>query len=117
MLEKTVSDNGTVTLTWEKSEGAEIELQQASESDFGDASTRYQGTDPGSVITGLAEGVHYFRIRETSSEDWSQALEIRVEFFPQAKLWVLLSLGAAVVLATTATIMTGYFKTRKEGAG
>ncbi len=103
-----------MTLTWEKTPGAAIELQQSPDSEFGEPVTRYQGTDTGSVITGLAEGVHYFRIRETSSERWSQALAMRVEFFPRAKLWTILSLGAAVVLATIATIIAGHFKTRKE---
>lgn len=116
-LEESVSDNGTVTLRWEKAPAAAIELQQSSDEDFGDPVTRYQGTDPGSVITGLPEGVHYFRIRETASGEWSQALAMRVEFFPRAKLWAILSLGAAVVLATIATILAGHLKHRKEADG
>lgn len=114
VLEKSVSDNGTVNLSWEKPPNLAIELQQSSTADFLEPVVRYRGTDPGSVITGLPEGVHHFRIRDAASGEWSPPLAVTVEFFPQAKLWTILGIGAVVVLVTIATIIAGHFKTRKE---
>lgn len=113
-LESAVSDNGTVTLSWEKPEALEIELQQSASPDFTEATTRYNGTDPASVITGLPEGTHYFRIADVSTSEWSAPLAMKVEFFPRWKLWLILSIGAAVVIATIGTIVACHFRTKDE---
>ena len=112
-LEAAVSDNGTVTLSWEKPETLEVELQQSPTPDFTEVTTRYRGTDPASVITGLPEGVHYFRIADTGTSEWSAPVAMRVEFFPRWKLWLILSSGAAVVLATIFTIVACHFRTSR----
>lgn len=113
-LEEAVSDNGTVTLSWEKPESLEVELQQSDSEDFSKATTRYQGTDPASVITGLPEGTHYFRIADATTSEWSAPLAMKVEFFPRWKLWLILTIGAGVVLATIGTIVAGHFTTKNE---
>jgi hypothetical protein len=113
-LQESVSDNGTVTLSWEKPEELEIKLQQSDSVDFTDHTIRYKGTDPASVITGLPEGVHYFRIADASTSEWSAPLAMRVEFFPRWKVWLILSIGAGVVLATMGIIVIGHFTTKNE---
>ena len=113
-LESEASEDGTVTLSWEKPGSLEIELQQSDSSDFRKTTTRYKGADPASVITGLPEGTHYFRIADASTSEWSPPLAVKVEFFPRWKLWIILSIGAAVVLATMGTIIFGHFITKKE---
>lgn len=115
-LESKISDNGTVTLAWEKPESLEIKLEQSYSQDFGETFTRYKGTDPASVITGLPEGTHYFRISETGTPNWSAPLAVKVKFFPRWKLWLILSIGAVVVLATIAVIIIGHFTTKNEEA-
>lgn len=82
-LQESVSDNGTVSLSWEKPGKLEIELQQSDSADFTENTTGYKGTDPASVITGLPEGVHYFRIADASTSEWSAPLAMKVEFFPR----------------------------------
>ncbi|MEP4048427.1 MAG: fibronectin type III domain-containing protein [Luteolibacter sp.] len=113
-LESAVSDNGTVTLSWKKPDSLIIELQQSSSEDFTETTTRYRGTDPASVITGLPEGTHYFRIADASTSEWSAPLAMKVEFFPRWKLWLILSIGAGVVLATIGTIVVAHFITKNE---
>lgn len=95
----------------------DIELQQSSDSAFTSASVRYFGRDTGSVLTGLAEGSHFFRIRAVESQEWSQPIEIRVEFLAQSRLYLLLGLGGVVVIATISTIIAGHFMTREEQGG
>lgn len=117
-LDGTTSDRGTVTLSWIIEEGSEVELQQAGEANFAEPVVRYRGGDPGSVLTGLPEGLHYFRIRNLSAEtegEWSAPLEIRVEFVPRRQLFLLLGLGALVVGSTIVTIVAGHLNAgRKE---
>jgi hypothetical protein len=111
------SDNGTVTLAWEKPADVSVELQQSGDATFGDPVTRYQGDDPASVITGLAEGTHFFRLRETGGDGWSPPLQVEVEFFPRARLFVLLGAGAVVVVSTVAAIVIGHLRTAGKGEG
>jgi len=112
----TPSADGAITLTWEVAAVREVEVQQSGAVDFSDAVQRYQGGDAGTVLTGLAEGSHYFRIRElgTSDGSWSAPLEVTVEFFPRGRLFVFLGLGGVVVLATVGSIVGGYFQMRRR---
>lgn len=115
-IESAPSDNGTIALKWDHPPGAAVELQHAGDASFSDPTTRYQGADAGSVVTGLPEGSHFFRIREKDGA-WSQALEVKVEFFPPQKLFLLLGVGGVVVVATIVTIVLGALNTRREAVG
>ena len=112
----TPSADGAITLSWELADDREVELQQSGSVTFSEPVLRYQGADPGTVLTGLAEGVHYFRIRGTGISDgpWSAPLEVTVEFFPRQRLFLFLSLGGVVVLATVGSIIGGYFQMRRR---
>jgi hypothetical protein len=112
--ESSVSDNGTIVLSWEKPDTTEVEIQQSSDQSFGEAITRYKGMDSGSVITGLPEGTHYFRISEQPDGEWSKPLEVKVVFFPRSQLFLILGIGGFVVLATIGTIVIGHFNTKRE---
>lgn len=111
-------DNGTITLAWESLDDREptVVLEQSATPEFGNPVVRYRGTDPGSVISGLAEGTHYFRVRDADAPAaaTSSVLEVRVVFFSRTKLYLLLGTGGAVVLATLGTVVFGYRKTRRE---
>lgn len=77
---------------------------------------RYEGTDQSSVLTGLEEGRHYFRLRAAGAAPGAEVLvdpvSLEVKFFPRGKLFVLLGLGALVVVATIGTILIGGVRTR-----
>ena len=115
-LEESVSDDGAVTLSWDKEPSATIILQRDRSAAFTDPLLLYQGTDAGSVVTGLEEGEHFFRIGFAEGE-FSEPLRIRVEFVSRVQLTILLSLGAIVVLATVLAIVLGYLGTRRTERG
>lgn len=110
------SADGAITLKWEIAGDREVEVQQSHGVEFSDPVQRYQGADPATVLTGLAEGAHYFRIRETgvSEGPWSAPLQVTVEFFPRQRLFMFLGLGSVVVLATIGSIIGGFLQVRRR---
>ena len=117
------TNQGVVNLAWEAdTEGTAFELQQSSDRAFPESETRsrYQGPDPGSVISGLPEGSHHFRVRHIPVEgapgEWSNPVEVRVEYMGTIWVITLLIFGAAVFLATLTAIITGHLRTRKSTA-
>jgi hypothetical protein len=115
VLEEGPSDNGAFTLSWEKAPEAKVVVEQAPSADFSEALVIYSGTDRATVVTGLREGRHYFRIRLENAPAWSEPLVLRVEFVSKATLRLLLAIGAVVVLATVGVIIFGFLKDRREG--
>ena len=77
--------------------------------------SRYKGADSASVITGLPEGIHYFRLSSLDEFPATEPVAITVKFFPRWKLWLILSIGAGVVLTTFGVIIAGHFSNRNEG--
>lgn len=106
-----ISDDGTVDFHW-RGDGSEFELQQAAAADFSDARVRYRGPDTETVLTGLADGVYHFRIREASATDWSEPLVLNVESMDRGTLFLLLGTGAFVAISTIAAILRGFLKSR-----
>lgn len=114
-LTENPSANGAVTLAWDNA-GRPVKVEQSASSDFSKTVTIYQGTDRGSVVSGLREGTYFFRIREESGE-WSPPLSVQVEFVSRRTMFTLLSLGGIVVVATIGAIFAGSFSTgRRAGA-
>lgn len=113
-LAESTSEDGTVTLEWAKTDETEIIVQQSASPEFAEPIDRYQGLDSASVLTGLAEGTYYFRIGEANTGNWSEPLEVTVKFFPRGKLWLILSTGAVVVMATIITIIAGHFRSQQR---
>ncbi|MBK1831378.1 hypothetical protein JIN77_11615 [Verrucomicrobiaceae bacterium R5-34] len=115
-LESKPSDNGAIELVWDKPTDTVVVLEQSANADFTSPIERYRGTDAGSVITGLAEGVHFFRLRAVDGADdtWSEPLRVEVAFYPESKLFVLLGIGAVVVSLTIGTILYGAIRTQNE---
>lgn len=115
------TNQGVVNLAWDvDTEGVAFELQQSPNSAFPESETRtrYQGPDPGSVISGLPEGSHHFRVRHVPAEgipgEWSDLVEVRVEYMATKWVVTLLIFGAIVFLATLTAIITGHLRTRKS---
>lgn len=106
------TSDGTVTLSWEsKADSAVVQLQQGDSPEFLDSEMRYEGADPGSVLTGLPEGTHFFRIRLVDQAGeagpWSPALGATVQFMDRGQLFWLLGLGGVVVVMTAGAIIAG----------
>ena len=67
------------------------------------------------MLTGLAEGDYYFRIRDVGSGDpnlWSNVVHVQVAFMERSKVVLLLVTGAVVVLFTASAILFGQKRTR-----
>lgn len=120
-LSEAPSDDGSITLLWEKPETLEVVVEQADSPDFENAVVRYRGADSASVLTGLQGGVYYFRIAEAGAAEagadrWSDPLEVRVEYIGRSRLVMLLLVGGLVVLATAGAIIGGSLLNR-DGEG
>ncbi|MDF1816038.1 MAG: hypothetical protein P1V20_27810 [Verrucomicrobiales bacterium] len=115
------SNNGTITLSWNNPDSIPVILEQAADMAFSNPVKRYEGTDTGSVISGLPEGTHYFRIYKagdtTSPGRSANPIKVSVEFFPRDQLFLLLTIGGLVVGGTIGTIIFGYFRTRDSVEG
>lgn len=113
--------DGYVTLTWAPEDTSitnffDVELQQATSSDFNDPLTRYRGKDRSTHISGLAAGDFYFRVRSLIDTNqpgpWSEPLPVRVKFISFTTVTLLLSLGAIVFVATVLAVVLGHRRTR-----
>ena len=110
-LSNTVSSDGVVTLKW-KSESSVI-LEHSRSGEFSKSWVRYQGEDQSSVLSGLAEGNHFFRFKHTGEKsEWSDILPVRVEFVDLTLMYVLLSVGGLVSILTVSAIIYGARKSR-----
>ena len=110
-LSNSVISDGAITLEW-NSEGI-IVLEHARSKEFAKPWLRYRGDDQSSVLTGLAEGEHFFRIKEEGEEtSWSKVLPIQVEFVDLTLMYFLLAVGGAVSLLTVGAIIQGSRKTK-----
>jgi len=75
--------------------------------------TRYEGPDRASVLTGLAEGTYYFRVRQVNDGrpgPWSEPLPVEVEFMSRARVCALLGAGFLVTAMSLAAILHGHFR-------
>ena len=110
-LSNSVISDGAITLEW-NSEGI-IVLEHARSKEFAKPWLRYRGDDQSSVLTGLAEGEHFFRIKEEGEDtSWSRVLPVQVEFVDLTLMYFLLAVGGAVSLLTVGVIIHGSRKTK-----
>lgn len=113
-------DDGQITLSWESSHDSQVvELQQGSTDRFSDPVLRYVGADHGSVITGLPEGSHFFRIRALDADrqagPWSKPFEVKVAYMERSQVIRLLIIGGLIVVSTVVAILAGHFRKGEEG--
>ncbi|MDF1826429.1 MAG: hypothetical protein P1U68_17425 [Verrucomicrobiales bacterium] len=113
-LETEVSSNGTFTLKWSNPEKVEVSLEQSGDESFQPYVVRYVGLDNSSVLSGLAEGKHYFRVGPKGAETRSDVVGVEVKFFRRDHLLWLLGAGGIVVCLTIGTIIGGTMQHRKE---
>lgn len=110
-LSNSVISDGAITLEW-KSEQS-IVLEHARSREFAKPCVRYRGDDQSSVLTGLAVGEHFFRIKEEGKEtSWSKVLPVQVEFVDLTLMYFLLGVGGAVSLLTVGAIIHGSRKAK-----
>ncbi|WMJ74476.1 fibronectin type III domain-containing protein [Cytophagaceae bacterium ABcell3] len=108
------SNDGHIRISWEaqKAENSEFqfELQRSEKEDFSDATIIYKGPETATFTSGLSNGTYFFRIRTNNNNNtsqWSEPMQLIVEHHSLNKALWLAALGATVVLATVAVIVTG----------
>lgn len=113
-----------VTLSWEipgddqPQPDVLFELQVAPSNGFLEPRAVYRGPDAASVISGLAEGEYFYRVRsffeEGESSAWSEPLQLIIQYDSLAKAFLLFGIGGIVTVATVALVVIGDRRTRHE---
>lgn len=114
-----IVNDGKIVLDYSKEPDAVIELHQAPTAGFSESRVRYRGADSATVLTGLAEGDYYFRIRavdEGGEQPWSNVVHVDVEYMDRNQLWVLLVTGFTVVALTAGAILIGSRRANAEAS-
>jgi hypothetical protein len=115
------ANEGHLRLSW-KPEGEvpdlSFELERSLNADFREVTPRKVGADRSSYVSGLRQGENYFRVRAvTAAGDagpWSEALVVRVDYPSRRQVFVLMAVGAVLLIATVVLILTGH--ARRRGA-
>lgn len=111
------SDTGHFTLTWmaaEDAAGYAFVVEQAREADFSDAQILYEGESTAATMSGLLDGVYYYRARLSDSSTWSDPIAVVVQHHSLMQAFIFLGMGAIVFLATGIMIIAGHIKQRRE---
>ncbi|HLT80768.1 MAG TPA: hypothetical protein VKZ86_07035 [Cyclobacteriaceae bacterium] len=102
-----MSRDGHVRLRWQAvGPNAIYELQQSDTPAFDNAETIYRGPDLATFISGLPDGVYYYRLRMNDG-DWSEPLTLTVKHYSLQLALTLAGLGAIVFLLTVALVLKG----------
>ncbi len=104
-----VSTAGYFQLRWQ-GEGGQFELQQASTPQFLNPQTLYRGGDHASVLSGLANGEYYYRLRADGGP-WSETLKVEVKHHPLNRAWGFFALGAVMFITTLVVLIRGARRT------
>lgn len=104
------SRDGYTALQWNAGDHSTFELQQSSDPDFSNTTTIYKGPDRASFISGLNDGIYYFRIRGLSGS-WSDTLCLSVNHQSLSLALFLAGIGMVVFLVTVWVVVTGSLRT------
>jgi hypothetical protein len=113
------SSEGKALLAWStpgsvpEERSLTYEVQQATDPDFSDARTIYQGRDQSTMVSGLLEGAHRYRVRVVTDADadaepeWSNPLTVVVEYPTPRTVIILMTLGLLVAISTLVAVGIG----------
>lgn len=113
------SSSGNIKLIWELDgkqdvwEKTEFELQKSRDEEFTEAKTAYTGPDRATFISGLADGMYYYRIRVIKGDEvgvWSDTVKFEVKHHSLKLALVLFFIGAIVFSATVWIVLKGASK-------
>jgi hypothetical protein len=102
-----LSTAGYFQLTWQSEQLGSFELQQALNADFSDALTLYTGHDTATVLSGLADGIFFYRVRHENETNWSQTVKVEVQHHPLTRAFGFFTLGAVMFFATLVVLIKG----------
>jgi hypothetical protein len=104
-----VSTAGYFTLSWEDESTGNFELQRAPNDRFDTPVTLYRGPDKATVVSGLANGDYFYRVRgiESNSGGWSDPVKVTVAHHPLSRAFLFFTLGAIMFLITITVLIRG----------
>lgn len=97
-------------------EGASYVFERSRVLEFADPVELYRGSDKGTYVSGLAEGMYYFRVymeKDKLSGPRGPVLSVNVQYVDRGKVATLMIVGFVVFVATVAAILVGHFRTRE----
>ncbi|TNE52642.1 MAG: fibronectin type III domain-containing protein [Bacteroidetes bacterium] len=120
------SKSGYIKLSWQwdapgDSAGSTVfELQQADNPAFDRVATIYRGPDLASFLSGLRNGVYYYRVRALAASgalpgEWSAPVQLQVEHHPLSLAISLFVIGAIVFSLTVVIVVRGARQTPLPG--
>lgn len=111
------TDSGHTRLEWSSPNSQledstiEFELQKSGSSSFQSPLTIYRGPDTASFVSGLPNGIHYYRVRSVDTNQntstWSEPVEITVQHHSLQLAFTLFAVGLVVFAATVFVIVKG----------
>ncbi len=92
-------------------------LQQSHDSLFSTYKTLYEGPDLASFVSGLPDGIYFYRVVITSENQqntqWSESIRVEVKHHSRKMALSLFITGIIIFLATTGVIVVGNLKYNK----
>lgn len=107
------TDSGFIKIEWElrekkKPEGYIFIIEKSKGPDFKDAEVLYKGPDMASYVSGLPNGVFYYRVKtvkEGVESVWSEPLIVHVKHHSLKTAFLLSGIGAVVFLVTAGMVI------------
>ena len=116
------SSSGSIKLSWHSQAPdrdtaiASFELERATNREFTDALMDYRGPDLATYISGLSEGLYYFRVREVRNgvelSGWSSPVMVEVEHHSLDLAFTLFGIGGVVFALTVFVVVRGAARTK-----
>lgn len=108
---ESVSNTGYFHLTWSPASPdaatRQYELQQANDPQFSEPVTILTGPDRASVISGFADQVYFFRVREHQGTAWSTPVRVEVKHHSLTRALGFFGLGAIVFALMLGVLLGG----------
>lgn len=104
------SNDGHVRLDWTATRpGAVYVVQGSMDKDFADPNVIYSGPDLATFLSGLKDGVYYYRVRSSQST-WSEPVRLHVQHQSLSLALALFCTGAVVFSLTVWVVIHGNYK-------
>ena len=108
---------GWCTLSWDFNATKEWSkfryiLQQSNHKDFLQSKDIYSGLDQGTFISGLSEGVYFYRVKAVSFDNtietsWSESVRVTVSYQSMTLAWILFTLGFIIFVSIAFVVIRG----------
>lgn len=101
-----LSNAGYFQLRWSDETSRSFRLQQSSSADFNQTVTLYQGPDKATVISGLPNGMYFYRVAN-DQQQWSNSIIVTVKHHSLAKALSFFAVGAIMFIVMVTLLIRG----------